>query len=149
MQTLLFVDDEALFLRLMREFFEMRGHKVVTADNGYEALSKVKDLRPAAVFLDIRMPGMDGVETFRLIREVDAQMPVVIVSGQISEDQARELLQEGAFDYVTKPVDLNRLEEIAGHLETLSEVRTENPDQGTESEAGPDVLSHDFEIGKA
>ncbi len=60
MQTLLFVDDEALFLRLMREFFEMRGHKVVTADNGYEALSKVKDLRPAAVFLDIRMPGMDG-----------------------------------------------------------------------------------------
>ena len=121
MQTLLFVDVEALFLRLMREFFEMRGHKVVTADNGYEALSKVKDLRPAAVFLDIRMPGMDGVETFRLIREVDAQMPVVIVSGQISEDQARELLQEGAFDYVTKPVDLNRLEEIAGHLETLSE----------------------------
>ncbi len=95
MQTLLFVDDEALFLRLMREFFEMRGHKVVTADNGYEALSKVKDLRPAAVFLDIRMPGMDGVETFRLIREVDAQMPVVTVSGQISEDQARELLQEG------------------------------------------------------
>ena len=50
---------------------------------------------------------------------------------------------------MTKPVDLNRLEEIAGHLETLSEVRTENPDQGTESEAGSDVLSHDFEIGKA
>ncbi len=135
MQTLLFVDDEAVFLRMMREFFELRGHTVVTADNGYDALAKVKNLHLDAVFLDIRMPGMDGVETFRLIREVDADMPVIIVSGHTSEDLARDLLHEGAFDFVTKPVEMWRLAEIAGHLETLHEVRSKDDETDPEAES--------------
>ena len=139
MQTLLFVDDEEEFLRLMREFFEGHGYEAVTARSGDEALLKVKDLCPGAVFLDIRMPNMDGVETFRLIREIDADVPVVIVSGHTSEGLARKLLQEGAFDFVAKPVDLSRLEEIVRHLETLDEVRTPDrascPDRLAEGEA--------------
>jgi DNA-binding NtrC family response regulator len=134
MQGLLFVDDEAVLLRMMREFFELRGHTVVTADNGYDALAKVKDLHPDAVFLDIRMPGMDGVETFRLIREVNVDLPVVIVSGHTSEDLARDLLHQGAFDFVTKPVEMKRLVDIAGHLETLHEVRTKDDDSEADSE---------------
>ena len=135
MQTLLFVDDEAVYLQMMQEFFEMRGHHVVTADNGYEALPKVKEIHPDAVFLDIRMPGMDGVETFRLIREFDADMPIVIVSGYTSEELARDLLKDGAFDFVTKPVEMRRLAEIAGHLETLQEIREIDDDDEPGSEA--------------
>ena len=65
------------------------------------------------------MPHMDGSETLKLIREIDPEIQVVVVSGYASEDLARELLKDGACDFFQKPVDLMRLRETVEHLETL------------------------------
>lgn len=120
--SLLFVDDEVEFLATVQEFFEDLGYVVHTARNGQEALLRVKEHRPGAIFLDISMPHMDGTETLRLIQEIDASIRVVVVSGYASEDLARELLRQGACDFFQKPVDLMRLQEAVEHLQALQEL---------------------------
>ena len=120
--SLLFVDDEVEFLETVEEFFQDLGYTVYTARNGQEALLRVKEHRPRAVFLDISMPHMDGTETLRLIREIDEAIQVIVVSGYASEDLARDLLQHGACDFFQKPVDLMRLQETVDRLQTLGDI---------------------------
>ena len=120
--SLLFVDDETEFLATIEEFFQDLGYTVFTARNGQEALLRAKEHRPHAVFLDISMPHMDGSETLKLIREIDEEIQVVVVSGYASEDLARELLKDGACDFFQKPVDLMRLHETVEHLQTLRDL---------------------------
>ncbi len=120
--SLLFVDDEVEFLSTVEEFFSDLEYPVFTARNGQEALLQVKEHRPSAIFLDISMPNMDGTETLQLIREIDPEARVVIVSGYASESLARELLKHGACDFFQKPVDLTRLQEIVERLRTLDDL---------------------------
>ena len=119
---LLFVDDEGDFLATIQEFFEDLGYVVHTALNGQEALLRVKEHRPNAVFLDISMPHMDGTETLKLISELDATIQVVVVSGFASEELAKDLLQHGACDFFQKPVDLLQLLETVKRLRTVHEL---------------------------
>lgn len=119
---LLFVDDEGDFLDTIKEFFEDMGYVAHTALNGQEALLRVKEHRPNAVFLDISMPHMDGSETLRLIQEIDPTTQVIVVSGYASEDLARELLKNGACDFFQKPVDLMRLQQTVERLRTLDDL---------------------------
>ena len=124
MKTLLFVDDEKTVLSLLVEYFSSRGYDTDIAHDGMEALARVREGELGAVFLALKMPGMDGVEALRLIREIDAELPVVVVTGHATEDLARSLLKAGAFDYVSKPVVLDRLGEIVKQLELIEEART-------------------------
>ena len=119
---LLFVDDEGDFLATVKEFFEDLGYVVHTALNGQEALLRVKEHLPNAVFLDISMPHMDGSETLRLIQEIEPNTHVIVVSGYASEDLARELRKNGASDFFQKPVDLMRLQETVERLRTLDDL---------------------------
>ncbi len=119
---LLFVDDELEFLSTIQEFFDELGFEVYTAHNGQDALLKIKEFRPNAVFLDISMPHMDGTETLRLIGEIDERILVVVVSGYASEQLAKDLLQQGACDFFQKPVDLVQLLETVKRLQTLHEL---------------------------
>jgi two-component system, NtrC family, response regulator AtoC len=123
-KTLLLVDDEEDILRLLGEFFRGRGYQTALARNGIEALASVKSIDPGAVFLDLKMPDMDGAEALRLIREINPDLPVVIVSGYATEDVARELLKAGAFDFVAKPIDLQHLGEVAKQLEEVLQSRS-------------------------
>lgn len=120
--SLLFVDDESDFLATIDEFFSSLGYTVYTASNGQEALLRIKEHIPNAVFLDISMPQMDGTETLRLIREIDAGIQVIVVSGYASEELARDLLHHGACDFFQKPVDLMRLHETIERLQTLRDL---------------------------
>lgn len=120
--SLLFVDDETDFLATIDEFFSSMGYNVRTARNGQEALLRIKEEPPNAVFLDISMPQMDGTETLRLIHEVDADIQVIVVSGYASEELARDLLHHGACDFFQKPVDLMRLQETIERLRTLQDL---------------------------
>ena len=90
--------------------------------HGLEALLKVKEHRPSAIFLDISMPHMDGTETLQLIREIDPKAQVVVVSGYASESLARDLLKQGACDFFQKPVDLRQLRETVERLRTLADL---------------------------
>ena len=120
--SLLFVDDEVEFLSTIEEFFIGLDYRVYTARNGQEALLKVKEHRPDAVFLDISMPHMDGSEALRLLQEIDPAIKVVVVSGYATEPLARELLKRGACDFFQKPVDLVQLHETVERLRTLQEL---------------------------
>jgi CheY-like chemotaxis protein len=120
--SLLFVDDESDFLTTIDEFFTSLGYTVHTASNGQEALLRIKEHVPNAVFLDISMPQMDGTETLRLIHEINTDIQVIVVSGYASEDLARNLLKHGACDFFQKPVDLMRLHEAVERLQTLQDL---------------------------
>jgi DNA-binding NtrC family response regulator len=120
---LLFVDDEEEFLATIQEFFSEIGYTVYTARNGQEALLRIKEYSPRAVFLDISMPHMDGSETLRLIQEIDQSIRVVVVSGYASARLAKELLHHGACDFFQKPVDLLQLRETVERLHTLEDLR--------------------------
>ena len=120
--SLLFVDDEEEFLATIEEFFDSLGYTVYTARNGQEGLLRAKEHQPRAVFLDISMPHMDGTETLRLIQEIDDQIRVIVVSGYASAPLARELLQQGAYDFFQKPVDLMQLHEAVERIRTMQDL---------------------------
>lgn len=119
---LLFVDDELDFLSTIEEFFTGLGYMVFTASNGQQGLLRLKEALPDVVFLDISMPHMDGSETLRLIREIDPKIQVIIVSGYASESLARDLLDQGAYDFFQKPIDLFQLHHTIERLAMLKDL---------------------------
>jgi DNA-binding response OmpR family regulator len=124
----LLVDDEAQFRATTEKILKRRGFKTVLAGNGQEALEKLSE-NPSVVILDIKMPGMSGLETLREIKSRDADLPVIMLTGHGSEDAAQEALQIGALDFLAKPCDV---ELLASKLnEAVRRRRT--PGESTES----------------
>lgn len=107
---ILVVDDEAPVREVLSEYFTTHGYAVDEAANGNEALAAVKRARPDLVLLDVRMPGIDGVEVLRRIRELDSDISVIMVTANEDIALARETLKLGAFDYVAKPFDFSYLD---------------------------------------
>ena len=110
MARILIVDDEPDAVELLREFLVGKNYEVSTAANGEEALRKVKTERPHMILLDVRMPGMNGLEVLRQVRQIDQEVGVIMVTAAAEEATGRQALQLGAVDYITKPVDLMYLE---------------------------------------
>jgi DNA-binding NtrC family response regulator len=110
--SILCVDDEEIILTFFKRVFEQTEYTIYTADNGVDALEKVKEHHPDIVFLDIIMPTMKGDEALPLIHEIDANIAVIIVSGKITESEARDFLAKGAFDFLQKPIDLKHLLDV-------------------------------------
>ncbi len=110
MSRVLVVDDEPDFVELLQEFLTAKGYEVISAENGEEALRKVKEERPHLILLDVRMPNMNGLEVLRRVREIDHEVGVIMVTAVSEEDTGRQALKLGAFDYITKPLDLKYLE---------------------------------------
>jgi len=111
MARVLVVDDERANVELLTDFLREKGYEVSTAFNGAEALQKVKEERPHVVLLDICMPVMDGMEVLKRVREIDREVGVIVVTGINEEETGRKSLAMGAFDYITKPLDLHYLEQ--------------------------------------
>lgn len=110
MARILVVDDEPDSVELLQEFLTGKGYEVVTASNGEEALRKVKEERPHLVLLDVRMPGMNGLDVLRKVREFDQEVGVIMVTAVNEEDTGRDALKLGAFDYIVKPLNFEYLE---------------------------------------
>ena len=109
MAKLLIVDDEASIRGALKQVFEYEGHTVTTAGSGKEALGAYPQVAPDVCFLDVKMPGMDGLELLRKLREQDAAGVFIMISGHGTIDTAIEATREGAFDFLEKPLDTNRL----------------------------------------
>ena len=110
----LFVDDEREFLELMEKRLSRRGIEVSTAHDGLEGVRAVEEAAaagtlPDVVVMDVRMPGMDGLEALRRMKAVAATLPVVLLTGHASLGVAVEGMDLGAFDYMLKPVAINEL----------------------------------------
>lgn len=112
MGRVLVVDDEPEACRALKEFLVLKGYEVQTAFDGDAALRKVKVFEPHIVLLDMNMPGMDGVEVLKEIRKIDIRIGIIMVTVVADHERARSALEMGAFDYITKPVDLNYLETV-------------------------------------
>lgn len=107
---ILVVDDEPQTCELLKAFLQIRGYTVMTASTGAEALTVLEETQPHLILLDIMMPGMDGLETLRRIRERDRAVGIIMITAAHEEDIAREAVRRGAYDYITKPIDFSYLE---------------------------------------
>jgi len=107
--TVLIVDDQPGIRRLLMEVLTEEGYNVYTAANGYEGIQKAKDLKPALILMDMKMPGMDGIETLRELKHLNQADKVIMMTayGELGlVNIAKEL---GAYAYVTKPFDIIEL----------------------------------------
>ena len=107
--TVMIVDDEKNIRRTFSMVLEAEGFAVVTAGTGEQALEECAGHRPDVVVLDVRLPGMDGIETLRRLKERDSELPVVMISGHGTIATAMESTRHGAFDFVEKPLSKERL----------------------------------------
>jgi two-component system, NtrC family, nitrogen regulation response regulator NtrX len=109
MAKILIVDDEASIRRTLREILEFEKYEIHEAQDGFECLVKMKQCKYDLVILDIKMPKMDGLEALERIQELSPETPVIVISGHGNLDTAVEAVKKGAFDFISKPPDLNRL----------------------------------------
>ena len=105
----LIVDDERAIRYSLKEILEMENYQVELAENGLEGLQKAQKEKYDAIFCDIKMPEMDGIELLGKIIEEGIESPVVMVSGHADINIAVECIKKGAFDFIEKPLDLNRI----------------------------------------
>jgi len=132
MARLLIVDDEESIGDALRQVFEYEGHQVRVARDGPTCLKMVLEERPDLTFLDVKMPGMDGLEVLERIRGQDPQALVIMISGHGTIDTAVEATRKGAFDFLEKPLDTDRLLvtlrnglAVKGLSESVERLRTE------------------------
>ena len=107
-RLILVVDDEAAIVRLVRATLQADGHAVITASRGEEALEIFDEQRPDLIVLDLMMPGIDGFETLRRIRN-DSQVPVIMLTARAADSDKLRGLSGGADDYLTKPFNPDEL----------------------------------------
>lgn len=129
-RSILIVDDEESIRRSLQGVLSDEGYFPVLARDGADALSQVQSFDPSLVLLDIWMPGMDGIETLRRIKELKPQTPVIMISGHATIATALRATKIGASDFIEKPLDLEL---------TLSAIRRALGIQGPGA-AGPDNL---------
>ena len=108
---ILVADDDPVIVRLLQVNFRLEGYEVETAAHGEEAIQKATELRPELILLDVMMPGLDGWEVCRRLKDDPntAQIPVVFLSARAQEEDRRRGLELGVVDYVTKPFDPGEL----------------------------------------
>jgi DNA-binding NtrC family response regulator len=105
--VILVVDDEESILKFFQRVLKKEEYTVFTADNGKEALELVNRKRPDLVILDLKMPGMNGIEILRQIKRIDENIEVIMITGYGTMKTARIAMRLGAYDYITKPFDVN------------------------------------------
>ena len=112
MSTLLVIDDEASIQHAFRRVLRGPDVHVVTAGTAAEGLDRVRDSRPDAVVLDVHLPDARGLETFQRIRDLDARIPVILITGHGTTDLAIEAMKRGAFEYLLKPLELPQVRQL-------------------------------------
>ena len=112
MKKILVADDEELICNMLEKFLTQKGYEVITALSGEEAVRKVKEEKPHIVLMDIRMSKMDGIEALKKIREIDHKAGIVMITAVKDDDIGRRCIELGAYDYITKPLDLEYLEKV-------------------------------------
>lgn len=103
------VDDEDIFREATARQLSIRGFIVLSADNGEKALQLVKNEKPEVVVLDQQMPGLHGSEVFVEIKKIDPLVEVIMLTGNTSVDNALDMMKQGTFDYLMKPINIEAL----------------------------------------
>ncbi len=118
---LLIVDDEVEICDFLKSFFEERNYEVKTASSGQAALDAVEQFKPQIVLLDIKMPGMDGIQVLGTVKKKFPRTKVIMVTALETRDKIEECLRLGADNYITKPLSLEYLEnDVREKIEALT-----------------------------
>jgi two-component system response regulator HydG len=121
---ILVVDDEAIIRHLLTDIFKEDGHQVVAVENGKEAIEKVKESNFELVFSDVHMPVLNGLETIKIIRNLDKNIFIVMMDS--FPDLLSELAQEeGAITCIHKPFELKEIREVLEKLPDLRKTKEE------------------------
>ncbi len=108
-QTILVVDDERAIRKALQDILAFEGYKVEEATDGQEAWKLIEEHNYDCVISDIKMPKMDGIELLMKVQQIKPELPFVMISGHGDIETAVDAVKKGAFDYISKPPDLNRL----------------------------------------
>ena len=111
MSKILIVDEDDNACFQLKSFLEEKDHDVIVSHSGMDALEKVYNLKPDIMLLDLIMEGIDGMEVLRRVRLFDKSIGIIMVSAVVNEAIAKESLEKGADEYITKPIDYNHLGE--------------------------------------
>ena len=111
--TVIAIDDDRSVLHLIEQVLADDVGQIVTVDNADQGLSVIREEQPAVVFLDIVLPKINGLELFKSIRDLDSKLPVVFITAAADSETAIEAMQLGAFDYISKPLDVSHLRSVA------------------------------------
>ncbi|NOT90557.1 sigma-54-dependent transcriptional regulator [Ferruginibacter sp.] len=109
MASILIIDDEKAIRKTLTEILSYEGYKIDEASDGEEGLKRFSEKAYDIVLCDIKMPKLDGIEFLEKAKEINGDVPVIMISGHGNIDTAVEAVKKGAFDYISKPPDLNRL----------------------------------------
>jgi DNA-binding NtrC family response regulator len=109
MSNILIIDDERAIRKTLSEILVFEGHKIDEAADGEEGLKKFSEKIFDVVLCDIKMPKMDGIEFLEKAKQINPDIPIIIISGHGNIDTAVDAVKKGAYDYISKPPDLNRL----------------------------------------
>jgi DNA-binding NtrC family response regulator len=114
---ILVVDDEPGMVSSLQDLLEDYGHIVETADSGYEALDRIKETSYSFVLMDVRMPGINGVETLRKIKQIDPNCTVVMMTAYSLDELLAEAIELGAYSVFYKPLNIEKLVDVIQEVE--------------------------------
>ena len=125
-ETILIVDDEEPIRKSLADILRDEGYEVASAASGKEALDLLSEAQPALALLDIAMPDMDGIETLRRFKETRPEMQVIMITGHGTIDTAVQTTKMGAYDFLQKPLSLERVSLAVKHGLEDFRLRQEN-----------------------
>ena len=123
---ILLIDDEPAQITSIKSFLKRRDYTVSSANSGPDGINIVKDGNIDLVFTDYRMPEMSGLEVVRSIREINPELPVVVITAFSDIKDAVQVMKEGAFDYLSKPIQLDELEILVKRAQERNDLISEN-----------------------
>ncbi len=148
MARLLVVDDEKGIRDALVQVFEYEGHEVSAAEDGQEGIELAEQLQPDVIFLDVKMPGLDGLDVLGRIREGDPTALVVMISGHGTIDTAVEATRKGAYDFLEKPLDTDRLLVTLARALELKGLTESMADLKNKVESRHEIVGGSYQIQK-
>jgi DNA-binding NtrC family response regulator len=141
-QGILVIDDEEIVRKSLASWLEEDGYEVDTAPDGPSGLAKLRAKSYLALLVDLKMPGMDGLEVLAKAREMQPEVPCIIMTAYATVDTAVQAMKHGAYDYLVKPFELEELSLMVGKLVGAQALGRENvPERPTALSRGPVVTS--------
>ena len=134
---ILIVEDDQRLADIFRDFIGELGYQPIVVGSAEAALEALAAARPDTILLDLRLPGMNGVEFLSLPVVRDSEVPVVVISGVATEVEARACLKLGALDFIRKPVTLERLEQVLAYLTPFAMARQQASQRQVERRPAP------------
>jgi DNA-binding NtrC family response regulator len=125
-ERILIIDDDDNIRFAFKKAFRKKGFEVIEAEDGIKGFNKIKNEDPSIIFMDISMPGCDGLAVLQRIKEANIETPIIMITGQGTMSTAVKSIQLGAYEYIVKPLDLEKIFTIADRAIETNRLRVEN-----------------------